>query len=117
MAEALAPVRVQAPRGADTMKIEWNDGSSTQHPHLVLRGLCPCAHCQGHQGGVRWVSEVEQPSSLMLELQQVAQVGNYALGLQWADGHSGGIYTFEFLRRLAPLSAHSLKQLREFSTS
>lgn len=98
------------------MTIEWSDGVSTEHPHVVLRGLCPCAHCQGHQGGIGWVSNVEQPTSLMLELRQVAQVGNYALGLDWEDGHSGGIYTFEYLRRLGPLAGQSLKQWRQFTT-
>jgi hypothetical protein len=29
-------------------------------------------------------------------------VGNYALAFAWSDGHSTGIYTFEYLRKLCP---------------
>jgi DUF971 family protein len=29
-------------------------------------------------------------------------VGNYALQLIWADGHSYGIYSWEYLRQLCP---------------
>ncbi len=38
-----------------------------------------------------------------LELREITRVGNYALGLTWEDGHSGGIFTFEYLRRLGDL--------------
>jgi DUF971 family protein len=31
-------------------------------------------------------------------------VGGYALQLFWADGHSTGIFTFDYLRRLANLA-------------
>ena len=38
-----------------------------------------------------------------LELRDLEQVGNYALGLTWADGHNTGIYSFRFLRALGEL--------------
>ena len=34
-------------------------------------------------------------------LKGIAHVGGYALQPQWADGHSTGLYSFEYLRRLA----------------
>ena len=40
-----------------------------------------------------------------LDLREIEQVGNYALGLTWADGHSSGIYSFRFLRTLGDLLA------------
>jgi DUF971 family protein len=40
-----------------------------------------------------------------LELRELEQVGNYALGLTWADGHSTGIYSFRLLRTLGELIA------------
>jgi DUF971 family protein len=39
------------------------------------------------------------------ELARVAGVGNYALGLTWADGHDTGIYSFRWLRRICPCPA------------
>jgi DUF971 family protein len=40
-----------------------------------------------------------------LELRHLEQVGNYALGLTWGDGHDTGIYSFRFLRALGDLIA------------
>jgi DUF971 family protein len=41
-------------------------------------------------------------------------VGNYAVGLAWADSHSGGIYTFEYLRDLARLDGWPIERLRAY---
>ena len=88
------PVEVRAPRGASTMQIEFADGHLAVYPHELLRGYCPCAQCQGHSGPIRFVT------ARNLELSEIAEVGNYALRLTWGDGHSSGIYSFDFLRRL-----------------
>ena len=44
---------------------------------------------------------VQQIGARGFELQRFEGVGGYALQLFWADGHSTGIYTFDYLRRLA----------------
>jgi len=106
------PTRVRSPRGATVTEIEWSDGRTRRYPHRTLRGLCPCAKCQGHDGGVRWVESVERASPLALEVSELEQVGNYALGLTWADGHGGGIYSFEYLLELGKLESASIEHLR-----
>lgn len=88
---------VRAPRGARTMEIDWADGHVGRYPHATLRGYCPCAHCQGHQGPIVFHPADEGPA---LELATIEEVGNYALQLGWADGHATGIYSFRFLRDL-----------------
>jgi DUF971 family protein len=88
------PTLVRAPRGARVMEIEFADGHVGVYPHERLRGYCPCAQCQGHQGPIKFVGGGD------LELQDIQEVGNYALRLTWGDGHSTGIYSFVFLRRL-----------------
>lgn len=108
------PTKVRSPRGAVVTEVDWSDGVATRHPHYILRGLCPCAKCQGHDHGIRWIEAAETASSLMLELSHLEQVGNYAVGLTWADGHSGGIYTFEYLRELGRLEAWPLDRLRAY---
>ena len=37
-----------------------------------------------------------------LKLQKADLVGRYALQMYWSDGHSTGIYTFDYLRDLCP---------------
>jgi DUF971 family protein len=108
------PQNVRSPRGALVTEIDWSDGKTTRYAHLTLRALCPCAKCQGHDRGIRWVESVEQASKLTLEIADIEQVGNYAVGLTWGDSHSGGIYTFEYLRELGRLFDWPTERLRAY---
>jgi len=92
--QGTAPVEVRAPRGADTLEIDWADGHSAVYRHEVLRGFCPCAHCQGHQGPIRFLAAAPA------QLEDIEEVGSYALRLSWSDGHRTGIYSFKLLRSL-----------------
>ena len=96
-----APIELHAPRGADSLRIVWDDGAHTCYSHRLLRGLCPCARCQGHSGKTRFV---DGDSS---ELRDIEEVGEYALRLVWPDCATG-IYSFEYLRRLAELDEATL---------
>ena len=97
MEPQITPTGVKAPHGARVLEITWGDGHRCAYPHRILRGYCPCAGCQGHAGGIRFV-EAGDP-----ELHGIEQVGNYALEFAWPDGHKTGIYTFRFLRTLCEL--------------
>lgn len=108
----IEPVEIRAPKGARLLEIEWSDGTTSAYEHLALRALCPCAHCQGHQGPITWVEDVESLPSSGLELRDLAEVGSYALSLSFADGHSTGIYTFAYLRALAKVFALPLAEKR-----
>ncbi len=93
------PVEVRAPVGARVMEVDWDDGHRSTYPHELLRGYCPCAHCQGHEGPIVFVEGGD------LELDGIERVGNYALRLVWGDGHQTGIYSHRFLRRLCACSS------------
>lgn len=93
----ITPKGVKAPHGATSFEVSWADGTKHSISHRILRGFCPCAGCQGHTGAL----EFHEPPSL--ELREIERVGNYALGFSWGDGHNGGIYSFEFLRRIGEL--------------
>ena len=88
------PTRIHAPHGATTTEISWDDGTRIRYPNHILRGYCPCAHCQGHSGDVKYI---EGGNS---ELRDLELVGNYALKLVWGDGHNTGLYSFRHLRQL-----------------
>ena len=91
------PTGVKAPHGARELEISWADGHKSRLPHEILRGYCPCAGCQGHSGAIQFQEGGN------LELRELEQVGNYALGLTWGDSHNSGIYSFRFLRALGDL--------------
>ena len=89
-------VNVRSPRGARTTEIDWGDGHKGVYPHVILRGYCPCAGCQGHSGTIQFV----EASGTQLELDDIQPVGNYALQLTWFDGHGSGLYSYKYLRAL-----------------
>ncbi|MBV8516837.1 MAG: DUF971 domain-containing protein [Acidobacteria bacterium] len=84
--------------------VVWDDGHESYYPLDELRRACPCAVCSGESDFFGRVSgrlpQVYTTDSF--SLQSVEPVGNYALQLNWADGHSYGIWTFERLRALCP---------------
>lgn len=103
------PVELRAPRGARVLEIVWSDGLTSTFAHRLLRGFCPCAYCQGHQGPIRWAEGAPEQD---LAIDDIEEVGRYALRLGWADGHTTGIYSFRFLRELHPLAELPIDQAR-----
>ena len=108
---AYEPVELRAPSGARVMEIDWADGHRSSYPHELLRGFCPCAHCQGHEGPIRYVEGGN------LELNDIELVGNYALRLVWGDGHQTGIYSHRYLRSLCACSSCAEKDPKSRSFS
>ena len=89
------PIHINAPHGATTTEITWADGRRAVFPNTVLRGLCPCAQCQGHGGTITMQEGGDA------DLRDIGTVGNYALKLVWGDGHDTGLYSFRYLRELS----------------
>jgi DUF971 family protein len=94
------PVDVALSRSQGVLSIEWEDGVVSRLPIPYLRGWCPCAGCQGHGTVVEFH---EADPSLGIEL--MAEAGAYALHLRFSDGHDSGIYTWTWLRQIAPETA------------
>ncbi len=82
------------------IEIEWDDGHHTVYPTRALRGMCPCAQCVDELTGVRRHDPDAVPSNLTHR--EVTLVGNYAIALQFSDGHHTGIYPFAMLRANDP---------------
>jgi ATP-binding protein involved in chromosome partitioning len=80
------------------LRIQWGDGQVSEFRPLDLRLLCPCAGCVDEITGVRTL----RPEAVNASVYPTAihYVGRYALQFMWSDGHSTGIYTFEYLRQL-----------------
>lgn len=102
-------VEIRAPKGATVMELDWSDGAGFRVTHEILRGFCPCAHCQGHQGPIRFVTGGD------LVLRDIEEVGQYALRLIWNDGHQTGIYTYVHLRALCEASERESPTTQTFS--
>jgi DUF971 family protein len=82
------------------VRIEWTDGHESIYDFERLRWSCPCATCRGEMGRPGLLDQVERLTPEQTELVDIQQVGRYAIMPIWADGHSTGIYTYQYLREL-----------------
>jgi DUF971 family protein len=84
------------------LAIHWNDGAESYLDLQLLRRACPCAACGGEPdvlGNIMRPNVSYAENSF--ELAGFEIVGGYAIQPRWADGHSTGIYSFQYLRRLS----------------
>jgi DUF971 family protein len=97
----MRPLDIQ-PIGEE-LAIKWEDGSESFVSLEKLRRHCPCAGCKGEtdvMGNVYKGPDQEfKPGAF--QLKRVANVGSYAIQPIWGDGHATGIYSFDYLRRVA----------------
>jgi DUF971 family protein len=87
------------PRGE--IRIAWPGAPEVTIPALRLRDACPCAECIEEGTG----RKVLDPATIPADIRPLAvePVGNYAIRIQWSDGHGHGIYTWQTLRELSGL--------------
>jgi len=89
------------------LEIDWQDGHRSAWSFAWLRDACPCATCVDERKNEG--RKIGQPKPKPMELLPMYKppskpasahgVGRYALQFNWLDGHSGGIYSWEYLRR------------------
>ena len=101
-----AKVRVLITEGRG-LEIDWQDGHKSAWDFPWLRNACPCATCIEERSADS--RQPGQPKSKRAELlpmyapparpTSAQAVGRYAIQLNWQDGHSAGIYSWEYLRR------------------
>ena len=77
----------------------WEDGTVAEFSAFDLRAQCPCAACQDEWTGKRTLD----PATIAPDIhpKNLELIGRYALKIEWSDGHSTGIYSWEFLHKLA----------------
>ena len=101
----LIPKNITAKRKQARLLIEWSDGELSALPFDLLRNACPCAQCRGGHENMR-----PDPDPMMFtiplmaanasKLKGIEAVGNYAINIEWEDGHKYGIYNWHYLRAL-----------------
>jgi DUF971 family protein len=96
------PVEIDK-RPTGDIQIVWDDDHVSVYPHADLRWLCSCASCVDEWSGKRHLERAAVPADV--QPQWMGLVGNYALQISWSDGHSTGIYSFEYLRAVCPCPA------------
>ncbi|HEV8541034.1 MAG TPA: DUF971 domain-containing protein [Verrucomicrobiae bacterium] len=87
----------------EELAIKWEDGSESYVKLETMRRRCPCASCHGETDVMGNVYKgPDRPyTANSFKLARLNSVGGYAIQPVWADGHSTGIYSYEYLKRLA----------------
>jgi DUF971 family protein len=99
----LEPTNIQ--QIGDELAISWNDRTESFLKLETLRRACPCAACGGEPDVLGNIPRLlVSYTDKSFRLVGFDLVGGYALQPRWADGHSTGIYSFTYLRRLGESS-------------
>ncbi len=85
------------------LAIKWDDNSETYIPLEKLRRSCPCATCKGEMDIMGQVHKGPAPSLSpeSFQLRGLTKVGAYAVQFVWGDGHSTGIYSYDYLAHVS----------------
>jgi DUF971 family protein len=91
----------------DELAIKWEDGSESYVRLVMLRCYCPCAGCKGEMDimGNLYKGPEKTLSESAFQLRQLNNVGGYGLQPVWADGHSTGIFSYDYLKKVAAAPA------------
>ena len=87
----------------DELAIKWDDGTETFLRLESLRRHCPCAGCKGEVDvmGNLYKNPDRPLSAAAFRLKKIELVGGYAIQPVWEDGHGSGIFSFDYLKRIA----------------
>jgi DUF971 family protein len=95
------------------LTVHWSDGKASTFTLTQLRTMCPCALCKTVRTGSNPHDIVQQPKKATslsilpgnfaepLKVLSAELVGNYAIQLEWSDGHGSGIYSWNYLREIS----------------
>jgi DUF971 family protein len=75
------------------LEISFSDGSEFRIPFELMRVYSPSAEVMGHGPG----QEVLQSGKKEVGLTGLEPVGNYAVQPTFTDGHSSGIFSWDYL--------------------
>ncbi len=90
---APTPTDIQLHQKSRVMELVFSDGSRFELSYELLRVYSPSAEVRGHGPG----QEVLQVGKREVGITELEPVGNYAVQPTFSDGHSTGIYSWDYL--------------------
>lgn len=115
-----ASVKVHVSSGAG-VDINWSDGHNSHFEFSYLREQCPCAMCndEREKKAASQAKDAKLENSVpstnpkldspllpmykpKVRASAAHAVGHYALQIDFNDGHTTGIYSFDLLRTICP---------------
>ena len=87
------PTEVKLRKQSNILELSYSDGSQLNFSSEFLRVHSPSAEVRGHGKG----QEVLQAGKRHVKLKNIEPVGNYAVKLEFDDGHNTGIFSWDYL--------------------
>ena len=84
-------------RGDACLNVRFDDGTDISIPYQNLRENAPSADVQGHGSGPK---PPQAPVPADITVEKAEPVGRYAIRIHFSDGHSHGLYRWDYLRQL-----------------
>ena len=91
------------------LEIGFEDGATFRLPFELMRVFSPSAEVMGHGPG----QEVLQTGKRDVTIEEVTQIGHYALQPRFSDGHESGIFSWDYLYYLGSHEAELWKRYEE----
>lgn len=87
------PTAITVHQRSRVLDIGFSDGRAFRIPFELMRVYSPSAEVQGHGPG----QEVLQTGKREVTIDALEPVGNYAVQPTFSDGHSSGIFSWDYL--------------------
>lgn len=91
------PTEIRLHQASRKLEIAFDDGTHCMLSCEFLRVYSPSAEVRGHGLG----QEVLQTGKESVNIVGITPVGNYAVRLDFSDGHNTGLYSWDYLHDLA----------------
>ncbi len=93
----------------ECLTIQWSDGTTNRYPIAYLRKMSPSAEAKKMREEMANNPLTVLPQSMSnqsgpLTALDAELVGNYAIRIRFSDGNDTGIFSWQYLREIAPES-------------
>lgn len=87
------PTEIKLHQKSRILDVSFSDGKTFHYSCEFLRVHSPSAEVSGHSPG----QEVLQTGKKLVSIRSIEPVGNYAIQLNFSDGHNTGLYSWDLL--------------------
>lgn len=91
------PTELRVTDGGAVLVVTFDNGESFELDAEFLRVESPSAEVKGHGPG----QEVTVAGKRTVKISALDHVGNYAVRITFDDGHSTGLYSWDYLREIS----------------
>jgi Mrp family chromosome partitioning ATPase/DUF971 family protein len=84
---------------AKTITLKWSNGETSTVSNAALRRACSCALCVDEMTRAPLLDPKSIPMDIHAE--KVGIIGNYAIMVDWSDGHNTGFFPYSVIKDIA----------------